>query len=120
MAQRDSIKVDFVAGGGADAAAKADTLSARIAVLSGDVDRAFNAVNAQRAPIEGWSGAPTVDQQKALGFGTEDARKALMELNTLTATDIPAAYQRVAKRAWGRPVKGVTAPPPSTAALPKR
>jgi predicted kinase len=102
-AQRDSIKSDIGAG------APADSLSARITRLGADVDRAFNAVNAQRAPIEGWSGLPSVDQRKALDYALDDARKAMAELNKLVATDIPAAY-KVAKKEWRRAVKGVAAP----------
>ena len=109
-AQRDSIVADFVAGGAPDARAQADSLNARIARLSADVDRAFTAVNGQRAPIEGWSGLPTVDQRKALGYGIEDGQKALAELNRLVASDIQNSYQRVAKKAWPRKVKGVVAP----------
>jgi hypothetical protein len=99
--QRDSIKADL--GG------KADSLEARIVRLGTTVDRAFTAVNAQRNAIEGWSGMPTVDQQKALGYGVADGRAALTELNKLVGTDIPAAY-RAAAKTWTRPVKGVAAP----------
>jgi photosystem II stability/assembly factor-like uncharacterized protein len=102
-AQRDSIRADL--GGGAPA----DSLAARITRLAADVDRAFTAVNGQRAPIEGWSGSPSVDQRRALDYALEDARKATAELDRLVATDIPAAY-RAAKKEWGRKVKGVPAP----------
>ncbi|HXT16056.1 MAG TPA: hypothetical protein VN706_10540 [Gemmatimonadaceae bacterium] len=47
------------------------------------IDRAFTAMNAQRGPIEGWSGAPTVDQQKAVGYAIDDATKALADLKRL-------------------------------------
>jgi hypothetical protein len=100
-AQRDSIKSDL--------GSPADSLNARITRLGADVDRAFNAVNAQRAPIEGWSGLPSVDQRKAIDYALDDARKAMADLNKLVATDIPAAY-KVAKKEWGRAVKGVAAP----------
>jgi uncharacterized membrane protein YgcG len=109
-AQRDSIVADFGAGGAADGKARADSLNARITRLSADVDRAFTAVNGQRGPIESWSGLPTVDQQKALGYAVEDAQKAVAELNRLVSTDIPAAYQRVAKKEWSGKVKGVQPP----------
>jgi hypothetical protein len=113
VAQRDSIAADFAAGGASDATVRADSLNARIARLSADVDRAFAAVNGQRAPIEGWSGVPTLDQQKSLGFAVEDAQKAVAELNTLVGTEIPAAYQSVAKKEWPRRVKSITpATPP--------
>jgi photosystem II stability/assembly factor-like uncharacterized protein len=108
MAQRDSIKADLAAGG-ADAGSRADSLAARITRLSGDIDRVFTAVNGERSPIEGWSGPPSVDQQKSLGYAIEDAQKALAELDRLAATDIPAAY-KAAKKPWGRAVKPVPAP----------
>ena len=104
--QRDAIKSDFGSAGGA----QADSLSARITRLSGDVDRAFNAVNAQRGPIESWSGLPTRDQQSALGYALEDARKALTELRQLVGTDIPNAYRTVAKKAWEHPVSAPAIP----------
>ena len=85
VAQRDSIEADFAAGGAADGRARADSLNARIAAVSADVDRAFTAVNGQRAPIEAWSGLPSVDQRKSLGYAIEDAEKAVAELNTLVS-----------------------------------
>jgi photosystem II stability/assembly factor-like uncharacterized protein len=99
--QRDSIKADV--GG------RGDSLTARIVRLGTSVDRAFNAVNAQRNAIEGWSGLPTVDQQKAVGYGVEEGRAALAELNKLVGTDIPAAY-RAASKTWSRRVEGVAPP----------
>jgi hypothetical protein len=102
VAQRDSIAADFGAG-------RADSLNTRIARLATEVDRVLNAVNGQRAPIEGWSGLPTADQQRALGFAVEDARKAVTEVNKLIATDIPAAYRGVNKE-WGRKVRAVAVP----------
>jgi hypothetical protein len=110
MAQRDSITADFTAGGAADARTRADSLTARITALSAEIDRAFNGVNGQRAPIEAWSGLPSVDQRKALGYAIEDAEKAVADLNKLVTTDIPTAYQRVAKKEWSRKVKGVQPP----------
>jgi hypothetical protein len=102
VAQRDSIKADL--------GAAADSLDARITRLGTQLDRAFTAVNAQRGAIEGWSGVPTVDQQKAVGYGIDDARSGIAELNKLVATDIPAAYRRASKT-WSHTVKPVTAPP---------
>jgi len=110
VAQRDSLAADFAAGGAADGRARADSLNARIAVVSADVDRAFTAVNGQRAPIEAWSVLPSVDQRKSLGYALEDAEKAVAALNTLVSADVPAAYQRVAKKEWPRKVKAVQAP----------
>jgi hypothetical protein len=103
VGQRDSIAADFGAG-------RADTLNTRIARLAADIDRALTAINGQRAPIEGWSGLPTADQQRALGFAVDDARKAVTELNKLIATDIPAAYRAVANKDWGRKVRAVAVP----------
>jgi photosystem II stability/assembly factor-like uncharacterized protein len=103
VGQRDSIAADFGAG-------RADSLNARIARLAADIDRALTAVNGQRAPIEGWSGMPTADQQRALGFAVDDARKAVTELNKLIATDIPAAYRATANKEWGRKVRAVVVP----------
>jgi hypothetical protein len=101
IAQRDSIK--------ADVGAPADSLNARITRLGTSVDRAFTAVNAQRGAIEGWSGLPTIDQQKAVGYGIDGARAAIAELNKLVSTEVPAAY-RSASKTWPRPVKPVAAP----------
>jgi hypothetical protein len=102
--QRDSIKADFVAGGASDAGAKADSLNARVARLSSAIDRAFTAVNAQRNPIEAFSGSPTVDQRASLGFAMSDAQAALAELDKLVRTDIPAGYRSVARKEWPRKV----------------
>jgi photosystem II stability/assembly factor-like uncharacterized protein len=102
IAQRDSLRSDVPAA--------ADSINARAARVSVDIDRAFTAVNGERAPIEGWSGLPTVDQQKSLGYAVEDAQKALAELDKLVDTDIPAAYRGAAKKEWTRRVKGVTMP----------
>jgi photosystem II stability/assembly factor-like uncharacterized protein len=101
--QRDSIKADL--GG------RGDSIDARIVRLGTSVDRAFTAVNAQRGAIEGWSGLPTADQQKAVSYGIADGRAALAELNKLVATDIPAAY-RAASKSWSRPIKRVAPPTP--------
>jgi hypothetical protein len=104
MGQRDSLRSDL--------GANADSLNARIARLSGEIDRAFNAVNGQRQPIEAWSGLPSVDQRALLSYALEDARKALAELTKLVGADIPAAY-RAAGKTWSRAVRPVTAPKPS-------
>jgi hypothetical protein len=109
-AQRDSIAADLRAGGAADAGARADSLNARVTRVSTDIDRAFTAVNAQRGPIEGWSGLPTIDQRKAVGYAIEGAQKAMTELNTLVSSDIPSAYRSIAKRGWTRAVKPVALP----------
>jgi hypothetical protein len=100
-AQRESLKSDL--------GERADSLNARVTRLSGDVGRAFNTVNGQRAPIEGWSGLPSVDQRKSLEFALDDARAATAELNRLVSTDIPAAY-RTAGKTWSRPVPRVQQP----------
>jgi len=104
VSQRDSIKADL----GSDT--RADSLNARIARVAGEIDRAMTAINATRGPIEGWSGMPSIDQRQVLTNGTEDAGKALAELNKLVNTDIPAAYQQIAKKPWPRKVNGVPAP----------
>ena len=107
MAQRDSIANDLTLGG--ISKAKADSLNARITEVSGDIDRAFLALNQQRGPIESWSGLPTIDQRKAVGYALEDSRKALTTLNALISTDIPSAY-RGAKKDWTRKVGPVRPP----------
>jgi hypothetical protein len=109
LAQRDSMKADLVGGGSVDAAANADSLNARVFRVSGELDRAFNAVNAERAPIEGWSGMPTVDTQSALRYALEDAATAVSDLNQLIAVDIPAAYKNTRKE-WTRKPAIVTTP----------
>jgi hypothetical protein len=101
VAQHDSIAADL---------AGADSLNARIARASTDIDRAFTSVNGQRGPIEGWSGVPTADQLKALGYAIDDAQKAMTQLNALINAEIPAAYKS-AKKDWTRRVKPVTMPP---------
>jgi hypothetical protein len=53
---------------------------------------------------------PSVDQRKSLGYAIENAEKVIGELNKLVSSDIPAAYQRVAKKEWSRKVKGVQPP----------
>ena len=73
---------------------------------SADFDRAFTAVNGTRAPIESWSGLPSVDQRKALSYAIEDAQKATAALNRLIMTEIPAAYS-ASKKTWGRKVPPV-------------
>jgi len=103
-AQHDSIKTEL-------GNSRADSLNARVTRLGVDVDRAFNAVNAQRSPIEGWSGPPSVDQRKALEYALDDARKATAELNRLVSTDIPAAYMAAGKT-WSRAVQRVQQPAP--------
>jgi photosystem II stability/assembly factor-like uncharacterized protein len=110
VAQRDSISADFKAGGAADGASRADSLNARIARASAEIDRTFTAVNGNRAPIEAWSGLPTADQLKALGYATDDAQKAIAELNKLVTTDVSAAYKSVTGKDWPRKLKPVVAP----------
>jgi photosystem II stability/assembly factor-like uncharacterized protein len=102
VGQRDSLRADL--------AASADSINARVMRLSGDIDRAFNAVNTQRGPIEGWSGLPTIDQRKALGYAIEGAQKAIGDLNALVTTQIPTAYRDVAKKPWPRAVQRITPP----------
>jgi len=99
--QRDQLKNDL--------AGKSDSINARIARVSADLSRAFNAVTGQRAPIEGWSGLPSSDQRKSYDTAMEDARKALADFNALVGTDIPAAY-RGAGKTWNVKVGAVTVP----------
>jgi hypothetical protein len=89
--------------------AQADSLNARITRVATELDRVFAAMNGQRGPIEGWSGLPSVDQRKSLGYAIEDAGKAVATLNRLTATDIPAAY-RAANKSWSKKVGSVAIP----------
>jgi hypothetical protein len=102
MAQRETMRSDL-------GEARADSLNVRVTRLSADVARAFNAVNAQRAPIEGWSGLPSVDQRRSLEFALEDARTVTADLNRLVSTDIPAAY-KAAGKSWSQPVTRVQQP----------
>jgi hypothetical protein len=111
VAQRDSIAADFAAGGAPDAGARADSLNARIARVVASIDRALTAVNGERAPIESWSGLPTIDQQKAVGYAIDDGQKAIGALDRLVSSDIPAAYKATARKDWGRRVKAIAAPP---------
>ena len=103
--QRDSIKADL-----ASAETQADSLNARIGRVAASIDRAFLALNGQRGPIEGWSGQPTSDQRKAVGYAIDDARKAITDLNKLIATEIPAAYGGGNGRRWTRSVAPVRMP----------
>jgi hypothetical protein len=109
VGQRDSIAADFSAGGAADGRAKADSLNARIAAVSADVDRAFTAMNGQRAPIEAWSGLPSVDQRKSLGYAMEDAEKAVAALNTLRVVGHSSRVSGHGEERGTRKVKGVVA-----------
>jgi photosystem II stability/assembly factor-like uncharacterized protein len=99
--QRDAIK--------ADAGAAADSINARASRLAGDIDRAITSVAGQRSPIEGFSGLPSADQRKAMGYALDDAAKAIAALNRLLGTDVPAAYT-AAKKKWASPVKPVAVP----------
>ncbi|HEV8217342.1 MAG TPA: hypothetical protein VGP95_15945, partial [Gemmatimonadaceae bacterium] len=101
--QRDSIKADLP-----NAGTQVDSLNARIGRVAAAIDRAFLALNGQRGPIEGWSGQPTSDQRKAVGYAIDDARKAIADLNKLATTDIPAAYGGAAN--WKRKVSPVKLP----------
>ena len=102
-AQRDSIKADLP-----NAGAQVDSLNARIPRVGTAIDRAFQSLNGQRGPIEGWSGQPTSDQRKAVGYAIDDARKAINDLNKLISTEIPAAYGGA--NAWKRKVSPVKLP----------
>jgi photosystem II stability/assembly factor-like uncharacterized protein len=104
VSQRDSIKADL--GGGA----QTDSIIARVTRVAADVDRAFTTLNGQRAPIEGWSGLPTLDRRKAVDYGIDEARKAIGELDRLVVTDIPAAYKSTAKKTWSHRVTPVIPP----------
>jgi photosystem II stability/assembly factor-like uncharacterized protein len=95
MAQRETIPAEVNAG------ARGDSMAVRITRLATEVDRAFNAVNGLRGPIEGWSGAPTVDQRAALENAIADGKKAIAELDRLVDTEIPALY-RAAGKSWTR------------------
>ena len=97
MGRRDSIRADVGSPAG-------DSLAARIGRMATSLDRAYGAVSAQRAPIEGWSGLPSVDERKALGYALDDAGKAVAELRKLADVDIPHAYTAAGKR-WTRPGK---------------
>ena len=106
IAQRDSITADFGAGG----KTQADSINARVSRASADLDRVFTAMNGQRAPIEGWSGLPSVDQQHSLGYAVEDAAKDVAQLNKLIAADLPAEYKSIAKKEWPRKITTVMSP----------
>ena len=102
VAQRDSLRADL-------GAATADSLSARMVRDAASIDRAFNAVNAERGPIEGWSGVPTIDQRRIVDNAIEDARGAMTDLNKLISSEVPGAYQRAGK-SWSRVVPAVVMP----------
>ena len=99
--QRDAIK--------ADVGAAADSINARTARVMGEIDRAITSVSGQRSPIESWSGLPSADQRKAMGYALDDAAKAVAAPNRLLGTDVPAAYT-AAKKKWAAPVKPVAVP----------
>lgn len=100
--QRDSIKTEV--GGAAG-----DSLAARITRLATNIDRAYASVSGSRGAVEGWSGLPTVDQQKALGYAIDDGKKAMAELNKLVSTDIPSGFKASGK-SWNHKVSPVTIP----------
>jgi hypothetical protein len=99
--QRDGLRGDI--------GARADSIAGRAGELGQAIDRAFLAVNAQRGPIEGWSGPPTLDQRAALGFALTDARAALAGFNRLVGSEIPSAYAASGK-SWSRRVAPVAVP----------
>ena len=109
--QRDSIRGDLIASGKPNAATLADSIAGHIGRVSASIDRAFTSINGQRGPIEGWSGLPTADQRKAVGYGIEDGRKAIADLNKLVTTEIPTAYGGAS--AWKRKISPVNAPSPT-------
>jgi hypothetical protein len=108
-AQVNDIRKDLLAGGESGAASRADSLAASIALVVGDVDRAFQAANGARGPIEGYSGLPTADQRRQVDWAFEDATKAVADFNRLVGTEIPGLYAQLAKREWPRRVQPLAA-----------
>jgi photosystem II stability/assembly factor-like uncharacterized protein len=108
-AQMNDIRKDLVAGGDAGAASRADSLAASIALVVGDVDRAFQAANGARGPIEGYSGLSTADQRRQVDWAFEDAAKAVADFNQLVGTEIPALYSQLAKREWPKRLQPLAA-----------
>jgi photosystem II stability/assembly factor-like uncharacterized protein len=92
-----------LAGGGA----RTDALVANISRLQPEVDRLLVTTGALMRPIESWSGAATVDQRHQVEYATDDATKAIADLNRMIQAEIPSLYQSVAKRAWPKPVAAV-------------
>ena len=103
LAQRATLTTDL------GAVPSTDSLAARIAKASMEIDRTFTAVSALRAPIEGWSGLPSVDQRTVMTTALSEARAAVAALNALVETQIPAAYAGV-KRVWAGRVGRVAVP----------
>jgi hypothetical protein len=62
----------------------ADSSNTKARATAQSIDRALLAVNAARGPVEGWSGMPTLDQQKAVNNAIEDGKKAIAELAALS------------------------------------
>jgi len=61
---------------------EADSSNAKAREAAQKIDRALLAINATRGPVEGWSGMPTIEQQKAINNAIEDGKKAIAELKT--------------------------------------
>ncbi|MGH7654249.1 MAG: hypothetical protein ACREN6_06250, partial [Gemmatimonadaceae bacterium] len=100
-AQSAELKSDLAAGG-----AKTDSLMARVSRLQTQVDGALTAATGAMRPVEAWSGLPTVDQRRQIGYAVEEGNKAVAELNS-TIAEIAAMYSSIAHKSWPKPVKGV-------------
>lgn len=62
----------------------ADSSNSKVRATAQSIDRALLAVNAARGPVEGWSGMPTLDQQRAVNNAIDDGKKAIAELAALS------------------------------------
>jgi hypothetical protein len=100
--QSADFKRDLASGG-----TKADSLVAHVAQLQAEVDRVLTATNGLARPIEGWSGAATLDQRRQIDYATEDATKVIADVNRVIQAVIPSLYQSIAKKAWPKPVQPV-------------
>jgi hypothetical protein len=113
--QRETLRHDLASDGSASDAA-VDSLGARIGRLQGDVARQLTTLNQLARSVDGFSGAPTIDQQRQATWANEDATTAVRDINRMVSTEIPAMYARV-KRSWSAPVRPV-APPPALVTRP--
>jgi hypothetical protein len=109
MGQADSIKIDLTLKSGPGAAADADSLKAHLTRVENEVNRVLAAAGGLIRPIESFPALPTADQRQQLAWATDDATKAIGEINKAVQGTIPALYAKYTAFAWPRKVSPVSA-----------
>jgi photosystem II stability/assembly factor-like uncharacterized protein len=112
VGQADSIKRDLTLSGPSDAAARSDTLAARLVALQNEVNRVLAAAGGLINPMESFPTAPTADQLAQYAWAYEDAMRVIAGLNRMIQVEIPALYAKyMGGAAWLRKVVPVPALP---------